>query len=257
MYIFDISLFGIQIAPTWYWLMYAIWFSFCYFFVGKYGKIHQKHMDTLLLYIFFGVVWGWRIGYALFYNPVFFWNNPLDIFAIWNGGMSFHGGFLGVLIAAYLFGRRYRYRFFDITDILAVCLPVALGLGRIGNWINKELPWYTPYDWPFAMQINGMSYFPNPLLEMLLEGFMLFLILFWFWLYKKKNGAWINIGRLSAIFLIWYSIARLIAEQFRLPDEHIWYLLGTSWLTLGITYTLPLLISGIIILILSIYKKLG
>lgn len=256
MHIFDVSVFGFQIAPTWYGLMYAIGFTFCYFFVGKYGKIQQKHMDTLLLYIFFGVVGGWRLWYVLFYDLAFFWAHPLDIFAIWNWGMSFHGGFLGVLISTFLFGRRYGYRFFDITDILAVCLPVALGLGRIGNWINAELPWYAPYNWPFSMQIDGVWHFPNPLLEMVLEGIVLFLILFALWYSRARKKYTLHRGMLSAVFLIWYSIARLIAEGFRLPDTHIGYLLGTDWLTLGIIYTSPMLIAGCTLLMLAHQKKL-
>jgi len=251
MYIFDISLFGIHIAPTWYWLMYAIGFSFCYFFVGKYGKVQKKHMDTLLLFVFFWVIGGGRLGYVLFYNPAYFMSNPEEIFAIWNGWMSFHGGFLWVLIAVYIFGWRYRYRFFEITDILAVCLPVALGLGRIGNWINGELPWYTGYTWPLAMTIGDVSYFPSPLLQAFLEGIVLTIVMMTFWKIWFSRKIWF----LSGIFLLWYASVRLIAEQFRLPDEHIGYLFGTSWMTLGMLYTLPMLLAGWIILTLSHKNK--
>ena len=240
MYIFETSFFGIHIAPTWYWLMYAFGFSFCYFFVGRYGPIQKKHMDTLLLYIFFGVIlWG-RIGYVVLYNPEFFYNNPSEIFAIWNGGMSFHGGFLWVLLACYVFGLRYNYRFFQITDILAVCLPVALWLGRIGNYINSELPGYAGYTWPFAMTLWDVSYFPSPLLQAFLEGIVLTSLMFLAWKMLDKKRLWI----LSAIFLIGYGCMRLIAEEFRLPDAHIGYLFSTSWLTIGMLYTLPMILVG-------------
>jgi phosphatidylglycerol:prolipoprotein diacylglycerol transferase len=255
MYIFEASILGFHIAPTWYWLMYAIGFSFCYSFVGKYWKVARNKMDTLLLYIFFWVIGGGRLGYVLFYNPSYFMSNPEEIVAIWNGGMSFHGGFLWVLIAVCIFGWKYRYRFFDITDILAVCLPIALGLGRIGNWINSELPWYAGYSWPFAMTIWDASYFPNPLLQAWLEGIVLFAIMLFSWrltvIWTLRPRPWV----LSSIFLIWYALVRLFAEQFRLPDEHIGYLFGTWWITLGIVYTLPMLIAGLIIFIQTWQKK--
>lgn len=247
MYIFEVSLFGIHIAPTWYWLMYAIGFSFCYFFVGKYGKVSKKDMDTLLLYIFFWVIGGGRIGYVLFYNPSYFIEHPTEIIALWNGGMSFHGGFLWVLIASFIFGKRHDYKFFELTDILAVCLPVALGLGRIGNWINWELPGYPGYTGPWAMTIWDVSYFPSPLLQAWLEGILLtgLMMLSWrSWGYKKP---WL----LSSLFLIGYGAVRLIAEWFRLPDLHIWYLFHTGWITLGMIYTLPMFIAGIILLLWS------
>jgi phosphatidylglycerol---prolipoprotein diacylglyceryl transferase len=232
--------------------MYTLGFIFCYLFVGQYSKIHKKDLDNLLLYIFLGVIlWG-RIGYIVLYNPIFFIAHPLEIFSIWKWGMSFHGGFLWVLLAVFLFAKRYHYIFFEIMDILAVCVPVALGLGRIGNWINAELPWYSPYDGPFAMMIGWISHFPNPLLEMCLEGIALFILLFSIW---RLGKSWVlNLAPwfLSAIFLIGYAIARLIAEQFRLPDMHIGYLFGTSWLTLGILYTIPMMLAGVWILIWAI-----
>lgn len=265
MYIFSVTLFGIQIAPTWYGLMYAIGFSFCYFFIGKYGKIQKEHIDTLLFYIFLWVIgWG-RIGYILFYNPDYFLENPSEIIAIWNGGMSFHGGFLWVLVATYIYGKKYKYNFFEITDILAICIPVALGLGRMGNWINEELPWYAGYTGIFAMTIGDVSYFPSPLLQAFLEGIILFGIMFYFWNKSQKflilwthdtiNPWYYAPGKLSAVFLIWYASMRLIAEKFRLPDGHVGYLFDTSWITLGMLYTLPMFLAGIAILILSKKKE--
>lgn len=243
MHIFDISIFGLHIAPTWYGLMYAIGFIFCYHFIKKFGKLSTIELDSLLTYVFLGVILGGRIGYVLLYNRGYFVEHPWEIFAFWNWGMSFHGGFVWVLIAIFLFCKKYQKPFWEITDILAVCIPVALGLGRIGNWINNELPWYLGYSGVFAMRINGGSYFPSPLLQAFLEGIILTCIMFFcwkqFWVHKK----WF----LSSIFLIGYGCVRLIAELFRLPDNHIWYLLGTEWLTLGMLYTIPMIIIWILL----------
>jgi phosphatidylglycerol:prolipoprotein diacylglycerol transferase len=212
-------------------------------------KFRDNDIDTLLYYIFFGVLlWG-RIGYVLLYNPWYFLAHPSEIFAFWNGGMSFHGGFLGVLIAVFAFARLKKYSFFAITDVLAVIIPVALGLGRIGNSINQELLGFSPYNWPFAVVVNGVSHFPSPLFEMLLEGILLFGIMFSFWklrpsYFKLRTSNWF----LSSIFLIGYATMRLIAEQFRLPDSHIGYLFGTDFITIGMIYTLPMFVFGLYLL---------
>ena len=246
--IFETSILGVQIAPTWYWLMYAFGFSICYIFLKKYGPLKPNHLDSLLTYVFFWILLGWRLWYVLLYNFGYFLEHPSEILAFWNGGMSFHGWFLGTLIAVSLFARKYKYQFFAITDILAVIVPVAIGLWRLWNWINQELPGYTPYNWPLAMIVDGSTHFPSPLLEMLLEGILLFILLFLIWKYSNaKKYAWM----LSGIFLVWYSTSRIIAEHFRMPDAHIGYLFDTRWLTLGLIYTLPLLIAGISIIAFS------
>lgn len=249
MHIFDIQIFGIQIAPTWYWLMYAIGFVICYNFMKRNWKYHDQDIDILLYFIFFWVLlWG-RIWYVLLYNLEYFLSHPYDIFSFWKWWMSFHGGFIGTLIAIWLFGKWKKYSFFEITDILAVIIPVALWLGRIGNLINRELLGFSPYTGPFAITVRGIDYFPSPLLEFFLEGLALLLLMFFFW---KLQKSWKRIMQsswfLSAIFLIWYSVARLIAEQFRLPDAHIGYLFESNWITLGIAYTLPMLLTGVILL---------
>ena len=159
--------------------------------------------------------------------------------------MSFHGWFLGVVMAVYFFAKRYRYQFWSLIDTLAVIIPVALGLGRVGNWINQELPGYAPYDGIFPMIIDWISHFPSPLFEMLLEGIVLLIVMLASWRFLSKKNPWF----LSGIFLIGYSIARLIAEQYRLPDAHIWYILSTNWLTLGILYTVPMLGYGVYLVI--------
>ncbi len=255
MYIFQWSVFGIQISPTWYWLMYALGFTICYLWMLRFAHISREKLDTLLVYVFFWVILGGRFWYVILYDFSYFFDHPYEIFAIWKWGMSFHGGFLGTLIAIFLFQKRHHVWFFDITDPLAIIIPVALGLGRIGNYINQELPGYSPYSWPLAMMINGTTHFPSPLLEMTLEWVLLFIVMImgarhigYFGTGKGRNPA--NTKILSWIFLIGYSFARLIAEFFRLPDRHIGYLFSTDWMTLGMIYTLPIFLLWIYLLTL-------
>lgn len=241
MHIFEVSLFGIHIAPTWYGLMYALGFIICYTFVKKWYIFRQKdHIDTLLFFVFLGVVLGGRLWYVLLYHPDWIVSNPFSILRIWEGGMSFHGGFLGTVLAVYIFAMRYYYEFWSLIDTLAIIIATALGLWRLGNYINGELPWYAPYDGILPMTIQWVSHFPSPLLELLLEGVILFIVMLIAWRYSKKWKT--QDGFLSGVFLIGYALSRLIAEQFRLPDTHIWYLWGTDWLTLGIVYTVPMLL---------------
>lgn len=250
MHIFEMSFFGIKIAPTWYGLMYAIGFWAGYWFVKKYGKIKQKDLENLLTYIFFWVILGWRIGYIILYNLDYYFHHPLEMFAVWNGGMSFHGGAIWVIIAMIFFARKYKYKIFDISDPIVTILPFALGLGRIGNYINGELLGFYPYNWPFSIVKDGISHFPSTLLEASGEGFLLLLIMlsFFFWdKYQKKNpqselSFYEKRGFPSFLFLMGYGFFRLFAEFFRLPDIQIGYLSGTNWITLGMVYTLPIFI---------------
>jgi phosphatidylglycerol---prolipoprotein diacylglyceryl transferase len=242
MTIFDISFYGLHISPTWYGLSYALGFITCYFFVRRFYIFSKKeHIDTLLSYIFVGVILGGRLGYVTLYNLAYFSEHPISIFKIWEWGMSFHGGLLWVVIAVYLFAWRYSYQFWSLIDTLAVIIPVALGLGRVGNWINQELPGYAYYDGVFPMMIGWISHFPSPLLEMLLEGIYLLIVMLISWRFFSKKNPWF----LSGVFLVGYSVARLIAEQYRLPDSHIGYIFSTDWMTLGILYTIPMLGYGV------------
>ncbi len=246
MYIFDVVIYGIHIAPTWYGLAYAFGFIICYFFMRYHFNFRESsHIDSFLTFVFFGIILGGRTGYIVFYDLPYFIEHPLQILKIWEWGMSFHGGFLGTVIAVYLYCRKYWYQFWSLIDTLAVIVPIALWLGRIGNWINGELPWYAPYSGIFPMNIGWISHFPSPLFEMLLEGIVLFTLMLLSYLYIQKRKPWL----LSWIFLIGYSSARLIAEGYRLPDAHIGYLFSTHWITLGILYTVPMMLYGIYLLI--------
>ncbi|MBC7498866.1 prolipoprotein diacylglyceryl transferase [Candidatus Gracilibacteria bacterium] len=254
MYIFDLHFYALHIAPTWYGLSYALGFIICYFFMRYYFSFREiGHIDTLLSYIFAGIILGGRIGYIVLYNLSYFIEHPMNMIRIWEGGMSFHGGLIGTILAVLFFAWRYHYPFWSLIDTLAIVIPVALGLGRVGNWINQELPGYTPYDGIFPMQIAGVAHFPSPLLEMLLEGVVLFIVMLIAWRSSTKR----NPGFLSGIFLIGYSVARLIAEQYRLPDSHIGYLLSTHWLTLGIVYTVPMMVYGVYLVYTSTRSRPG
>lgn len=247
MMLFEFTIFGLHIAATWYGFMYALGFFACYIYVKKYGSLEKKHLDDFLLFIFIGVIVGWRIGYILLYQAEYFLDHPLEIFMIWKGGMSFHGGALGVIGALILFAHKYKYRLYDLSDTLVSILPLALWLWRIGNYLNSELLGYSHYNGPLPMIKNGVAHFPSPLFQAFLEGIVLLIIMQIYRLYEKNNGK--IPGYASAFFLISYAFLRILAENFRLPDESIWYLFSTDWITLGMLYSIPMIIlwGGILI----------
>ncbi len=249
MTIFELHLFGLTLAPTWYWLMYAIGFFLCYEYVKREGFLRHGDMDSFLFFVFLGVILGGRLGYVILYSLPYFSNHPTEVLEIWKWGMSFHGGAIGVIISIFLFAMRKRYRVFDVSDPLVTILPVALGLGRIGNLINRELLGFAQYSWPLAIVQNGVSHFPSPLLEAFLEGFVLLTIMLTWRIYEKKSGR--IPGYTSALFLLGYGIFRMIAECFRLPDTHIGYLFWTHFITLGMIYTLPMLVGSVIVFLFA------
>jgi len=244
MTIFNITLFWIHIAPTWYGFMYALAFLSGYYILLKRKILTEKELESLVLHVFFGVfLWG-RLWYVLFYNPLYYFAHPVEIFYTWHWGMSFHGGVIGVIVAMITFAYVHKKSFLAIADSVTSILPIWLWLGRIGNYLNKELLWFSPYTGPLAVVKNGISFFPSPLLEALLEGILLFIILNFF---GNKNKF---PGKVATSFLIWYGIFRFGAEYLRTPDVHIWYLaLGlTMWQILCI----PMIVIGII---LYVYLK--
>ncbi len=222
-----------------------------------------QQIDDLLFYIVLGVVLGGRLGYTLFYGFATLLNDPLSMLRIWEGGMSFHGGLLGVLIAMWLFGRRHARGFFELTDFIAPLIAVGLGAGRIGNFINGEL-WGAPASVPWAMRVSCDRFFelcrdklqlppgtdytpplhPTQLYEALLEGLVLFLIL---WLFSSKPRPAMAV---SGLFLVCYGLFRFTIEFMRMPDAHIGYL-AFDWLTMGQLLTLPMLAGGLSLLVLA------
>jgi phosphatidylglycerol:prolipoprotein diacylglycerol transferase len=226
----------------WYGLMYLVGFAGAWV-LGRYRakKIGwaEEQIDDLVFYAAMGVVLGGRIGYVLFYDFSNFIQDPIIILKIWQGGMSFHGGLLGVIIAMYLFGKKYNHRFFETTDFVAPLVPIGLCSGRIGNFINGEL-WGKPTDFALGMIVPGLGSLPrhpSQLYEAASEGLLLFLIL---WFYSAKPKPMMAV---SGLFLVGYGAFRFSVEFVRLPDSHLGYL-AFNWLTMGQILTLPMLLVG-------------
>jgi phosphatidylglycerol:prolipoprotein diacylglycerol transferase len=236
------------VAVHWYGLMYLIGF------VGSwlYGTWRAKQPDSgwkaeeisdLIFYGALGVVLGGRIGYILFYNFELFAKDPLMILRIWQGGMSFHGGLLGVLIAMWLYGKKTSRTFFQVTDFIAPFVPIGLGAGRIGNFINGEL-WGRPTELPWGMVfpfVDKLPRHPSMLYEALLEGLILFIILLWFSSRRPPRYA------VSGLFLLCYGLFRFAVEFVRVPDEHLGFI-ALDWLTMGHLLSAPMIFFGILLL---------
>jgi phosphatidylglycerol---prolipoprotein diacylglyceryl transferase len=229
----------------WYGLTYLLGFL-AFLALGRYQIKHKtwfgwsnEMLDDALFYGAIGVILGGRIGYILFYQLGSFIQHPLDIFKIWQGGMSFHGGFLGVLIAMYFFTRKYPQPWLKIMDFVAPLVPIGLGAGRMGNFINGEL-WGRATNSNYGMifpQVDNIARHPSQLYEFALEGVVLFCILWWF---SRKQRP---IGAISALFLIGYGGFRFLVEFTRQPDENLGLLqLGMS---MGQWLSLPMLLIGV------------
>ena len=241
-----ISLFNIDIR--WYSLAYifGLIFSIQYgkFLITKnnFFKFEKDILDDYLPYAILGIILGGRIGYILFYDLAFYIKNPIEIFYIWQGGMSFHGGLVGIILISLYFVKKKQIDFYVFSDLLALISPIGLFLGRIANFINSELiglPSNLPWSVIFV-KIDQIPRHPSQLYEALLEGIMLFVILNLIFKFKKINGY------VSAYFLILYSFFRIVSEQFRLPDEHLGYVLGN--LSMGSVLSIIILLIGIFIL---------
>ena len=229
----------------WYGLMYLLGFL-AFFALGRTQIKHKtwfgwsnEMLDDALFYGALGVILGGRVGYVLFYQFSSFMQHPLDIFKIWQGGMSFHGGFLGVLIAMYFFNKKHNQAWLKIMDFVAPLVPIGLGAGRMGNFINGEL-WGRATNSNFGMiftQVDNIPRHPSQLYEFALEGIVLFCILWWF---SRKQRP---IGAISALFLIGYGGFRFLVEFTRQPDENLGLLqLGMS---MGQWLSLPMLLIGV------------
>jgi len=230
----------------WYGLMYLLAFLAAYLLANYRSKQlnnwNKQQIEDMIFYGAIGVVVGGRLGYMLFYNLPNFLFDPLSIFAIQGGGMSFHGGFLGVLLAMWLFNRKYNKTFFITMDFVAPLVPLGLGFGRLGNFINGEL-WGKVTTSPLGMYIQeqGVSRFPSQLYEAFLEGLVLFFIL---WVFSSKPRPTMSV---SALFLIFYGLFRFIIEFVRVPDVQLGYL-AFDWLTMGQVLSAPMVVLGIYLL---------
>jgi phosphatidylglycerol:prolipoprotein diacylglycerol transferase len=207
--------------------------------------VQEKQIDDLLLWITLGVIVGGRLGYVFFYNAEYFFDNPARIFAVWQGGMSFHGGLLGVVLAIMLYAWRNKQPSLEFGDIIVPAVPIGLFFGRIANFINGEL-YGRVTDAPWAMMFPGTDEprHPSQLYEAFLEGACLFALL---WLLMRYTRAPHRRGEITGFFLAGYGIARSIGELFREPDAHIGFLAGH--LTMGMLLSFPMVIVGIMLVV--------
>ena len=239
------------IAIHWYGLTYLAAFGLFIWLGAQRVKLAQfaqagwtrRDIEDLLFYGVLGVVIGGRLGYVLFYKPGYYAGHPLEVFAVWKGGMAFHGGLLGVLVAMAVFARMRGRRFLAVTDLIAPCVPTGLASGRIGNFINGELPGRAAdpsLPWAMVYPQSGQSFprHPSSLYQFLLEGLLLFVVL---WFYAKKPR---GLGQVSGVFLIGYGVLRFIAEFFREPDEFLGLL--SLGLSMGQWLCVPMVLAGIV-----------
>lgn len=233
------------LAVHWYGLMYLFGFAvFVWLGRKRLRAMDQpgwdaKFLDDLLFYGVLGVVLGGRLGEVLFYQPGYYFSHPLKIFAVWEGGMSFHGGFLGVLVAMALFAKRRKLQWLALMDFIAPLVPPGLAFGRLGNFINGEL-WGRPTDLPWGMvfpQVDKLPRHPSQLYEFGLEGVALFALLWW---YSNKPRP---VGAVSGMFLIGYGGFRFLGEFARNPDDGIFGLM-TFGVSMGQWLSLPMVIVG-------------
>lgn len=244
----EFSLFGANFQPAvhWYGLMYLLGFSAAWLLgrsrvrAGRLPGVTEQAYSDLLFYCMLGVIFGARIGYILIYDLGSYIADPVQIFKIWQGGMSFHGGMLGVLVAMVWYARSRQRPWLQVMDFVAPCVPTGLAAGRVGNFINGEL-WGRVADLslPWGMVFRGagdLPRHPSQVYQFLMEGVLLFVLL---WLYARKPRA---TGRVSAAFLFGYGVFRFIAEFFREPDAHLGLLsLGMS---MGQWLCVPMILGG-------------
>ncbi|KTD20892.1 prolipoprotein diacylglyceryl transferase [Legionella lansingensis] len=229
----------------WYGLMYL--FGFISAWALAHWRAKHYHLDwtsqqigDLIFYAALGVIIGGRMGYMLFYNTEQLFSQPWIVFKLWEGGMSFHGGLLGVAVAVWLFAHKVKKPFLEVGDFIAPLVPLGLAAGRAGNFINGEL-WGRVTDVPWAMVFpnsDGQPRHPSQLYELGLEGIFLFVLVWW---YAAKPRA---VGCVSAVFLMGYALCRLLAECFRQPDVQRGFI-AFDWLTMGQLLSIPMLLAGL------------
>jgi phosphatidylglycerol:prolipoprotein diacylglycerol transferase len=260
---------ALQIGPLaihWYGLTYLLAFGL-FFLLARQRLRHEpfasvrsptpwtaRDVEDLLFLGVVGVVLGGRLGYCLFYKPGYYATHPLEILALWQGGMSFHGGLLGVLVSQWWFARTRGRPWLQVMDLIAPCVPTGLAAGRLGNFINGEL-WGRPAspDVPWAMVFPGSGSMqprhPSQIYQFLLEGLLLFVLLWW--LARRPQP----LGRVSAAFLVGYGAFRFVAEYFRQPDDFLGVL--SLGLSMGQWLCLPMILAGVLLWAWSVRRAAG
>ena len=249
---------AIAIGPLkihWYGLTYLVGFA-AGWWLGRlrsrkpWSPVNEEQVGDLLFYLALGVILGGRFGYVIFYNFDVFLADPLWLLRVWEGGMSFHGGLLGVMLGMWWYGRKIGAGFWRMTDFVAPLVPVGLGAGRIGNFINGEL-WGKATDVPWGMVFpqapDALARHPSQLYQFALEGVLFFIILWWFSARPRPRMA------VSGLFLICYGVFRFGVEFVRQPDAQLGYL-AFDWLTMGQVLSLPMVIAGLILMTIA-YRR--
>ena len=248
-----LEIFSLEIR--WYSLAYIMGILIGWFLAKKFliGKNIYTRFDDYITYVIIGLILGGRIGYVLFYNLGFYINNPLDVFKLWQGGMPFHGGVLGIIIASILFAKKNNDDVYEYLDVIALVAPIGIFFGRLANFINSELYGYeTNLPWGVKfVQVDDLYRHPTQLYEAFFEGFVLFFVLLFF---RKKERFKIA-GILSSFFLIFYSIFRFVIEYFRVPDEQLGYLILNA--TMGQIISFVFFVAGIFLFFskINVQKK--
>jgi len=237
----------------WYGISYVVaillgWWLLHRRVLGNQSGWTTQQVSDLIFYCTIGIIVGGRLGEVLFYNFGYFLSDPLSIFRIWEGGMSFHGGLIGVMLAGWWYGRSIGRTFFDAADLLTPVVPIGLGLGRLANFINGEL-WGTPSSLPWAMifpdpRAGGLARHPSQLYQAFLEGLVLFAVLWWFSSRPRQAPA------VFGLFLLLYGLFRFAVEFVREPDAQIGYL-AWDWLTMGQVLSAPMILFGMLFLWLA------
>ncbi len=255
----EIDPIAISIGPiniAWYGLTYVAGLAFAWWLGRKRSRspgaaVAEDQLDDLIFYAALGIIMGGRLGYIIFYGWSGLVADPLRLFRVWEGGMAFHGGLLGVIVAMLLFCRQHKLSIPAVMDFIAPLAPIGLALGRLGNFINQEL-WGRPTDVPWAMVFPkdplGLARHPSQLYQFALEGVLLFLVLYWFT--RKPRPTWSAAG----LFLFGYGLLRSFSEFFRQPDAHIGFD-AFGWLTRGQLLSIPMLVGGLLLMIWAYRRR--
>ena len=245
------------VAIRWYSMAYLVGIILGWVLINRNVKknnlgLSKENIEDFMFYLTLGIVIGGRLGYVLFYGGNSFWQNPLQVFEVWKGGMSFHGGVLGVIAATWYFARKINYKFLALTDLIVLYAPIGICLGRLANFINDEL-WGRITDVPWAVKFPNGGYWPrhpSQLYEAFFEGVVMFTILNFLWRYQ-----WVRErhGFVSSLFVIFYGIFRISMEQFREPDAQLGFYFGH--VTMGQMLSVPLIILGSTVIYFLIRNK--